>query len=79
LSVSLAYPNGEEGGNFIVQMISSCLPSRRGGGGRHPVVCDDWTISSRFKTNLTWNAEQDIQNTVCVFTIGNTCYQCMTD
>ncbi len=32
-------PSGEEGGNFLVQLISTCLPSRRGeGGGRHPVV-----------------------------------------
>ncbi len=40
LAVSLAYPSGEEGGSFLVQMISTCLPSRRGRGrrGRHPVV-----------------------------------------
>jgi hypothetical protein len=31
---------GEEGGNFLVKMISNCLPSRRGrgGGGRHPLI-----------------------------------------
>ncbi len=40
LAVSLAYPSGEEGGNFLVQMISTDLLSRRvrGAGGRHPVV-----------------------------------------
>jgi hypothetical protein len=28
LAVSLAYPSGEEGGNFfLVQIISTCLPS----------------------------------------------------
>jgi hypothetical protein len=26
------YPSGEEGDNFLVQMISTCLPSRRGRG-----------------------------------------------
>ncbi len=37
LAVSLAYSGGEEGGNFLVQMMSTCLPSRsrRRGGGRH--------------------------------------------
>jgi hypothetical protein len=32
-------PLGRMGGNFLVQMISTCLPSRRGrrGGDRHSV------------------------------------------
>jgi hypothetical protein len=40
LAESLAYPSEEEGGNFLVQMISTCLPSRRGMGvgGRHTVA-----------------------------------------
>jgi hypothetical protein len=25
MAKSLAYPSGEEGGNFLVQMISTCL------------------------------------------------------
>ncbi len=32
LAVSLAYPSGKVGRNFLVQMISTCLPSRRGRG-----------------------------------------------
>jgi hypothetical protein len=31
LALSLSYPSGEEGGNFLVQMISTCVPSREGG------------------------------------------------
>jgi hypothetical protein len=27
-----SYPSGEEGGNSLFQMISTCLPSRRGRG-----------------------------------------------
>jgi len=40
LAVSLTYPNGEEGANFLVQMIFYLPPSPWGkvGGGRHPVV-----------------------------------------
>ncbi len=40
LAESLAYPSMEEGSNFLIQMISTCLPSRRGrgAGGQHPVV-----------------------------------------
>ncbi len=40
LAISLAYPNREEGGNFLVKLISTCFPSRigMGAGGRHPVV-----------------------------------------
>ncbi len=36
----LAHPSGEEGGgNFLVQMISTCLRcAERKGGGPHPVV-----------------------------------------
>ncbi len=30
-------PVGRTGGNFLVQIISTCLPSRRGRWGRHPV------------------------------------------
>jgi hypothetical protein len=39
LAISLAYLSGEEGGNFLVQVISTCLryKYRKGGGGRHPV------------------------------------------
>ncbi len=33
MAESLAYPSGEEGGNFLVQMISTCIPSLRGRGG----------------------------------------------
>ncbi len=33
LAVSLAYPSGEDGGKFQVQMISTRLPSRRERGG----------------------------------------------
>jgi hypothetical protein len=33
LDVSLAYPSGEGGGNFLVHMICTCLPSRGGKGG----------------------------------------------
>ncbi len=34
LAVSLAYPSGEEGGNFLVQMISTFpSPCVEGGGG----------------------------------------------
>jgi hypothetical protein len=39
--MSLAYPSGEEGGNFLVQMISTCFSRVEEGGGvggRHPVV-----------------------------------------
>jgi hypothetical protein len=32
LAKSLTYPNGEEGVNFLVQTISTCLFSRRGRG-----------------------------------------------
>ncbi len=34
------------GGNFLVQMISTCLPSSRGmgGGGRHPVTGGRWIL-----------------------------------
>ncbi len=35
MAVSLAYPSGNEGGNFILQMISTCLRyDQRNGGGR---------------------------------------------
>jgi hypothetical protein len=42
---SLAYPSGEEGGKFLVQIISTCLRyvERKGGGYPHRVVyvwCD---------------------------------------
>ncbi len=39
LAEILAYPSVEEGVNFLVLMISTCLPScrGRGDGGRHPV------------------------------------------
>ncbi len=33
LAVSLAYPSGEEEGNFLVQMISTCLRYAYRGGG----------------------------------------------
>ncbi len=36
LAISLAYPSGEEGGNLLVQKISTCR-HEEGGGGRHPV------------------------------------------
>jgi hypothetical protein len=32
MAESLTFPSGEERGNFLVQMISTCLPSRRGRG-----------------------------------------------
>ncbi len=32
LAISLAYPSGEEGGNFLIQMISACLRYRGGRG-----------------------------------------------
>jgi hypothetical protein len=32
LAVLLAYPSRKEGGNFLVQIISTCFPSRRGRG-----------------------------------------------
>ncbi len=32
LAVSLAYPSEEEGDNFLVHIISPCLPSRIGRG-----------------------------------------------
>jgi hypothetical protein len=32
LAESLFYPSGEEGGNFLVQLIYTCLPKRRGRG-----------------------------------------------
>jgi hypothetical protein len=37
---SLAYPSGEEGGKFVVQIISTCLryTQRRGGGDPRPVI-----------------------------------------
>jgi hypothetical protein len=37
---SLAYPSGDEGSNFLVQMISTCFryAYRWRRGGRHPVV-----------------------------------------
>jgi hypothetical protein len=40
MATSIASFSGEEGGNFLVQMISTCLTTRRrwGEGGRHPVV-----------------------------------------
>jgi hypothetical protein len=41
LAVSLAYPSGEKGGKFLVQMISTWLRNttgKGGGGGQHPVV-----------------------------------------
>jgi hypothetical protein len=36
----LSQLGGEEGVNFLIQVISTCLHSRkgRGDGGRHPVV-----------------------------------------
>ncbi len=34
MAISPAYPSGEEGGNFLVQMV---FTYRGGGGGRHPV------------------------------------------
>jgi hypothetical protein len=33
----LPIPVGEEGGNILVQSISTCLTLRKEGGGRHPV------------------------------------------
>jgi hypothetical protein len=37
-SMKLVYPIGEESGNFLIQMISTCRPSRRGRGwGSAPV------------------------------------------
>ncbi len=40
LAALLAYPSREEGGNFLVQITFTCLPSRRGrGGGSTP--CGD--------------------------------------
>ncbi len=33
LAISLAYPSGEERGNFPVQMISTCLATPRGREG----------------------------------------------
>ncbi len=40
LAISLPYPSGEEGDNFLVQLISSChFATHRGRGeGRHPVI-----------------------------------------
>jgi hypothetical protein len=32
LAIPLAYPSGEEGDNFLVQMISTCVATRRGRG-----------------------------------------------
>ncbi len=45
---SLAYPSGEEGGKFLVQMISTCLryTQRRGGGDPRPV---GWTYETTRK------------------------------
>jgi hypothetical protein len=36
LAISLAYPSGEEGVNFLVQMISTCLRNNQRGGGSAP-------------------------------------------
>jgi hypothetical protein len=59
LAESLAYPSGEEGGNFLVQMTFTCLPSRRGRGAgegvRDPVGSTSvyfYAKSQRFPPNL---------------------------
>jgi hypothetical protein len=48
LSRSPIAPSGEDGGNFLVQMIFTCLPSWRGrGGGRGGTLClDPWTFDT---------------------------------
>jgi hypothetical protein len=49
---SLAYPSGEEGGKFLVQMISTCLRYvERKGGGYPRRVEGDHLIKEQF--NLT--------------------------
>ncbi len=64
LTTALAYSSGEEGDNFLVQMISTCHPSRKGrGGGRHPVVLTrqlDWGRRIRISVDsmmwsMKWN------------------------
>jgi len=52
LAESLAYPSGEEAGNFLVQMISTCLPScrGRGDGGRHPVGYNNFDFFGKIKS-----------------------------
>jgi hypothetical protein len=46
--------SGEEGGNFLVQIISTCLLSRRKkwGGGRHPTGKVRQVCILPAKTNL---------------------------
>ncbi len=48
VAISLAYPSGEEWGNFLVQIMSTCLSYAGGGGGRHPVdsALQDYNIIS---------------------------------
>jgi hypothetical protein len=36
LAISLVYPSGEEEGNFLVQMTSTCLDYKEGEGGSAP-------------------------------------------
>jgi hypothetical protein len=55
LAVSLAYPSGEKGGKFLVQMISTWLRNttgKGGGGGQHPVVMIYSTSAQTLKTIL---------------------------
>ncbi len=39
LTYALAYPSGEEGGNFLVQMIFTCRRTMRRGKGRGSAPC----------------------------------------
>jgi hypothetical protein len=41
LAKSLAYPSGEEGGSFLVQMIFTCLRLHIEGGGGVGALCSD--------------------------------------
>ncbi len=53
---SLAYPSGEEGGKFLVQMISTCLRYRGEEGGRGSAPCGK-TPESSFQNVIKWRGE----------------------
>ncbi len=54
MAIFTAYPSGEEGGNFLVQMIATCLRYAYGGGG-HPVTKMRFQFGAVEKSNAKIN------------------------
>jgi hypothetical protein len=71
LSESLAYPSGEEEGNFLVQIISTGLPSHtEGRGGWHPVDFSRFSKVSRMVGSMhfceNFQQEKRLERIYCI-------------